>query len=193
MMIPLQIMPLIILSARYKRQAWEEQARSIAVAVDGLWEKAGIEKIKTGGWRYKRKYIPPSEEELRTLEELLKASLLYKAVRGDQIEVRHLQKDRHSEFERENADLTRSRTIQQFMIVSSISLVAFLLVYLLYRAIKKEVLRRRRLREEELAVQQQLMREAALRATDEGGAEVELSVDEKARREMLENANQSSP
>ena len=32
------------------------------------------------------------------------------------------------------------------------------------------------------------MREAALRVADEGAAEVELSVDEKARREMLENA-----
>ena len=171
-----------------KRQAWEEQARSIALAVDGLWEKVGIEKTDAGGWRYKRKYMPPSEEELRTLEELLKASLLYRAVRGDQIEVRHLQKDRHSEFERENTDLTRTRTIRQLAIVASISLAAFILVYLLYRSIRKEILRRRRLREEELAVQQQLMREAALRATEEGMAEVELSVDEKARREMLENA-----
>ena len=32
------------------------------------------------------------------------------------------------------------------------------------------------------------MREAALRVSDEQAAEVELSVDEKARREMLENA-----
>ena len=171
-----------------KRQAWEEQARSIALAVDGIWEKVGIKKTKTGDWQYERKYIPPSEEELRTLEELLKASLLYKAVRGDQIEVRHLQKDRHGEFELQDAELTRTRTLRQFMIVGAVSLAAFILVYLLYRAIKKEVIRRRRLREEELAVQQQLMREAALRATDEGIAEVELSVDEKARREMLENA-----
>jgi len=74
------------------------------------------------------------------------------------------------------------------LIVSGISIVAFFLLYLLYRAIKNEIARRRRLREEELAAQQQLMREAALRVADEGAAEVELSIDEKARRELLENA-----
>lgn len=53
---------------------------------------------------------------------------------------------------------------------------------------KRKYARRRRLREEELAAQQQMMREAALRVMDEGGAEVELSLDEKLRRELLENA-----
>ncbi|HMU85910.1 MAG TPA: flagellar M-ring protein FliF, partial [Leptospiraceae bacterium] len=65
---------------------------------------------------------------------------------------------------------------------------ALFLIYMLYRAIRREISRRRRMREEELAAQQQLMREAALRVADEGAAEVELSVDERARREMLENA-----
>jgi len=78
--------------------------------------------------------------------------------------------------------------MQRLLIVSGISIVAFFLLYLLYRAIKNEIARRRRLREEELAAQQQLMREAALRVADEGAAEVELSIDEKARRELLENA-----
>ncbi|MCB1321823.1 MAG: flagellar M-ring protein FliF, partial [Leptospiraceae bacterium] len=85
-------------------------------------------------------------------------------------------------------ELQRQLMIRRLLIVSAISLAVFLLVFLLYRAIKKEIARRRRLREEELAAQQQLMREAALRVADEGAAEVELSVDEKARREMLENA-----
>lgn len=170
------------------RQPWEEQARSIAVAVDGTWKKSGVREKPDGGWEYVREYTPPGEEELKTLERLLKASLLFKNSRGDQIEVRHLQKDRSAEFAAEDAALTQERMIRQLLIVSAISLAAFLLVYLLYRAIKKEIARRRRLREEELAAQQQLMREAALRVSDDAGAEVELSVDEKARREMLENA-----
>ncbi len=48
--------------------------------------------------------------------------------------------------------------------------------------------RRRRLREEELARQHQAMREAALRSAEEEGAEVEMSVEERARMEMQENA-----
>ena len=100
----------------------------------------------------------------------------------------HLQKDRSAEHEAEDAALRQKLMIQRLLIVSAVALAAFILIYLLYRAIKKEIARRRRLREEELAAQQQLMREAALRVADEGAAEVELSVDEKARREMLENA-----
>ncbi len=171
-----------------KRQAWEEQARSIAVAVDGIWEKVGIEEKESMGWKYQRKYIPPTQEELRTLEELLKASLLYNAVRGDQIEVRHLQKDRSSEFAQEDAALAQERTLYRFLVIGGVSFLALLFCYLVYRSIRKEILRRKKAREEELAAQQQMMREAALRVSDEGAAEVELSVDEKARREMLENA-----
>ncbi len=52
----------------------------------------------------------------------------------------------------------------------------------------REVERRRRLREEELARQHQAMREAALRTAEEQGVEVELSVEDRARMEMQENA-----
>lgn len=167
------------------RQPWEERARSIAVAVDGKWIKKGIKEDGSG---YIREYIPPTKEELKTIEKLLKASILYKASRGDQIVVEHLQKDRTAQFEKDDEELRQKLMMQRLLIVSGISIVAFFLLYLLYRAIKNEIARRRRLREEELAAQQQLMREAALRVADEGAAEVELSIDEKARRELLENA-----
>jgi flagellar M-ring protein FliF len=167
------------------RQPWEERARSIAVAVDGKWIKKGIKEDGSG---YIREYIPPTKEELKTIEKLLKASILYKASRGDQIVVEHLQKDRTAQFEKEDEELRQKLMMQRLLIVSGISIVAFFLLYLLYRAIKNEIARRRRLREEELAAQQQLMREAALRVAEEGAAEVELSIDEKARRELLENA-----
>ncbi|MCR9144435.1 MAG: flagellar basal-body MS-ring/collar protein FliF [bacterium] len=171
-----------------KRQPWDERARSIALAVDGVWTKEGEEELPSGDWRYIRKYTEPAPEELRKLERLLKASLLYNSARGDQIEVQSLQKDRRAEFAEEDAALSQRKFVQRLFVVSAVALAVFLLVFLLYRAIKKEIARRRRLREEELAAQQQLMREAALRVADEGAAEVELSVDEKARREMLENA-----
>jgi len=166
------------------RQPWEERSRSIAIAVDGTWER----KEKEDGSGYERIYHPPSDQELRTLENLLKASLLFKGSRGDQIAVRHLQKDRAAEFAKEDEELQGKTMVRKLLIMTALSLVAFVLIYLMFRAIRKEIARRRRLREEELAAQQQLMREAALRVADEGATEVELSVDEKARREMLENA-----
>lgn len=167
------------------RQPWEERSRSIAVMVDGTWTKSGY-KADGSGWE--RKYVPPAEEELRTLEKLLKASMLYKGSRGDQIVVAHLQKDRTAEFFEEDNEIRQKLLVQRLLIVSIIAIVALFLIYMLYRSIRKEISRRRRMREEELAAQQQLMREAALRVADEGAAEVELSVDERARREMLENA-----
>ena len=60
--------------------------------------------------------------------------------------------------------------------------------FILFRAISKELARRRRMREEQLAREQQRMREAALRAAEEEGIEVELSLEEKARLELQENA-----
>ena len=171
---------------KIRRQPWEEQARSIAVAVDGIWKKGGIKEIKDG-YKHIREYIPPSEEELRTLEELLKASILYKAVRGDLIEVRHLKKDRQSQFEEADATLTRNRNIREILLIVGIVAFALILVVVFYSLIRSEILRRRKMKEEELNVQQQMMRDAALRATNEEGTEVELSIDEVARREMLDN------
>ena len=172
-----------------ERQPWKERSRSISLLMDGLWKVKGFqEKADGSGWEYIREYVAPSEEELKTLEKTLKASILFNTARGDQISVSHMQKDRSKEFAAEDEALTRDMMIRRLLIVSGIALAVFVLIYLLYRAIKKEIARRRRLREEELAAQQQLMREAALRVADEGAAEVELSVDERARREMLENA-----
>lgn len=167
------------------RQPWEERARAVSVMLDGIWLRKGVREDGKG---YIREYVPPSEEELRTLEKVVKNGVSYNAARGDQVTVAHLQKDRTAQFAAEDAELERKLLIQRLLIVSGIALVAFFLLFLLYRAIKKEIARRRRLREEELAAQQQLMREAALRVADEGAADVELSIDEKARREMLENA-----
>lgn len=171
------------------RQPWQEMSRSISVMLAGRWEKKGIREKENGeGWEYIREYIPPGDDELKTLENVLKASILYRAARGDQIVVAHMKKDKSEEFALEDEELSRKMMIKRLLIVSGVALGVFMLIYLLYRGVKKEMARRRRLREEELAAQQQLMREAALRVADEGATEVELSVDERARREMLENA-----
>ncbi len=170
------------------RQPWKEMGRSVSILVDGVWVRGAAEQKADGTWGFKRTYTAPSKEDIATLEKVIKTTILFKASRGDQVIVAHKQKDRTDEFRAEDEALTREKMIQRLLIVSGIALAVFVLIYLLYRAIKKEIARRRRLREEELAAQQQLMREAALRVADEGAAEVELSVDERARREMLENA-----
>ncbi|MCB1156876.1 MAG: flagellar M-ring protein FliF [Leptospiraceae bacterium] len=167
-----------------QKQPWKVEKITLSVVVDGIWTK----KITDDGFKYERKYTPVSEEEIRNITKNLKAAVGFDPARGDQLNVVTLQRDRSEQFAKEDAELERQKTIRNAIIVSLALLTAFILIILIYRAVKKEIARRRRLKEEELAAQQQMMREAALRVMEEGSAEVELSPDEKLRKELLDNA-----
>ncbi|WCL48527.1 flagellar basal-body MS-ring/collar protein FliF [Leptospira sp. GIMC2001] len=167
-----------------KKQPWKIEKLSLSVVVDGQWER----KEREDGLGYERKYLPVSDDDMRLVRKNLEAAIGFNRARGDQISVITIPKDRSEQFRLEDEEFARQRAIRQMIIASLIILIILIIAILIYRAIKKEIARRRRLREEELAAQQQMMREAALRVMDEGGAEVELSLDEKLRRELLENA-----
>ena len=91
-------------------------------------------------------------------------------------------------FAQEDAELRRQRQLRNTILSIIIGIGAILVAAIVFRLISKEMERRRRLREEELARQHQAMREAALRRAEEEGIEVELSVEDRARLEMQENA-----
>ncbi|MCX8097271.1 MAG: flagellar basal-body MS-ring/collar protein FliF [Spirochaetes bacterium] len=172
-----------------KNQPYDINRVSVAVAVDGVWEvelKDGEPVLDERG-RVKRKFTPPDEEELRRIEEWVKRAIGYNPIRGDSVVVTFIKFDRTKQFQKEDEELLRRYQIRRILIATILVLIVLFLLLLLYRAIMKEVARRRRLREEELARQQQLMREAALRAAEQEGAMVELSVEEKARMELLES------
>ncbi len=168
-----------------EKQPWEIEGVSLSVILDGHWEVLGERKDGSG---YERKYVPVSEADLDNITDVLKKAISYNRVRGDQISVRHIQKDRSAQFAKEDAELRRQKAFRRTLLATLITLVALALATLLFHAISKEMERRRRLREEELAAQQQMMREAALRAIEEEGVEVEMSLEERARKEMIENA-----
>ncbi len=167
-----------------KKQPWRIEKITLSVVIDGVWEK----KEAPEGTHYIRKYTPVSQEDLNKIRKNLEAAVGYDPTRGDKISVVTIPKDRTAQFAQEDAELARQRTIRNAIITSLAILTFLILVILIYRAIKKEIARRRRLREEELAARQQMMREAALRVMEQEGAEVELSLDEKLRKELLENA-----
>ena len=167
-----------------QKQPWQVKAINLSVVIDGIWTK----KENADGTAYDRTYTAVSEEDIRLIKKNLEAAIGFNRSRGDQISVITVPKDRTNQFAEEDAELARRNAIKNMITISLIMLITLIMAVLIYRAIKKEIARRRRLREEELAAQQQMMREAALRVMDEGGAEVELSLDEKLRRELLENA-----
>lgn len=167
------------------KQPWEYETVNLSVILDGRWDILGEKEDGSG---YDRKYVPVNEEEIRTVTDLLKKAVGFNIARGDQISVRHVMKDRSKQFMEEDAELRRQRTIRRMLLATLLTLLGLAILIVIYHAIKREIERRRRLREEELAAQQQMMREAALRAIEEEGVEVEMSLEERARREMLENA-----
>jgi flagellar M-ring protein FliF len=163
---------------------------SAAVWVDGTYKKVYDKNGKpiltdTGG--IKREYIPRTPEEMRSYEELVKGAIGYNAARQDTVVVKNIQFNREKEFTIEDAYLKRREQIRKTLLSALIALFSIFIITLAYRAIAREVARRKRIREEELARQQQLMREAALKTAEAEGVEMELSPEEKARLEMQEN------
>jgi len=174
-----------------EKSPWSIERITTGVAIDGVWRRVynedGEVQVNPDG-SIMREYTPVSEEDLRKAESLIKDAVGYDRDRGDSVTVEHIPFDRTSQFATEDEELRRQRQVRTTIISIIIGLGAIIFVAILYRLIAKELERRRRLREEELARQHQAMREAALRRAEEEGAEVELSVEERARMEMQENA-----
>jgi flagellar M-ring protein FliF len=163
---------------------------SAAVWVDGTWKKlfdGNGNPLLTDEGGIQREYLPRTTEEMRKYEEIVKGAIGYNPLRKDRVVVQNIVFDRTEEFELEDAYLKRREQMRKTLLSALIALFAIFIVTLAYRAIAREMARRKRLREEELARQQQLMREAALRSAEAEGVEVELSPEERARLEMQEN------
>ena len=135
-----------------------------------------------------REYVPVTDDDLAKAKALIQGAIGFNRDRGDAVEVQTIQFDRSRQFEKEDGVFRHAMAVRRTIYMVLIGLGAVLLLALAYRLIAKELERRRRLREEELARQHQAMREAALRTAEEQGVEVELSVEDRARLEMQENA-----
>jgi flagellar M-ring protein FliF len=171
---------------------WNIKRLSIAVAVDGKWTKeydpqTGELIIGPDG-SLKRAYVPVGDDELSGARRLVEASVGYDRGRQDLVTVIHQQKDRTAEQEAENAVFRQQMQVQKVIFWVIVGVAAIFIAIIAFRLLSKYLERRKRLKEEELARQHQAMREAALRSAEEKGVEVELSVEERARLEMQENA-----
>ncbi len=164
---------------------------SIAVAIDGSWKKVykpdGTFERNTDG-SIKREYVALSSEQLGSAQKLVEAAVGFNAVRGDLVRVENLMFDRTKEHSEEDDAIRRAEQVQQVVLFSMLGLAFILVVFIIFRLVSREMERRRRLREEELARQHQAMREAALRNAEEESTEVEMSVEERARLELQEQA-----
>ena len=174
-----------------EKSPWSIARITAGVAIDGVWRRVYNEKgepVLQPDGSLQREYIAVTQEDLRKAEGLIRDAVGYDRDRGDSVTVEHIQFDRSTQFAGEDAEFRRLQQVRTTIISVLIGVGALIFAIILYRLVAKEMERRRRLREEELARQHQAMREAALRRAEEEAPEVELSVEERARLEMQENA-----
>jgi len=179
-----------------KRQIQEERSPtidrvSVSVNIDGKWKNKYDEKgqpIITPDGSLDREYIPIPEEELRQAQALVQDSIGFNRLRGDSVTVQNIQFDRTKQFTEEDAEFLRKRQFQQSLLIGLAGLALLLISFIVFRVVTRELERRRRLREEELSRQHQMLRESALRQAEEEGVEVSMSVEERKRMELQENA-----
>ncbi|MBP5753865.1 MAG: flagellar M-ring protein FliF [Treponema sp.] len=165
---------------------------TVSVNIDGVWqyplydENGKIRRSISGG--YERAYVPISDEELGKVTRLVRNAVGYDASRGDSVEVTNIQFDRTEQFKEEDARLIKSENTRRTVMFVLIGIAIVLVLFIIFSLISKEIERRKRLREEELLRRQQQEREQALWDAKEQGMEVTLSVEERRRAELQENA-----
>lgn len=135
-----------------------------------------------------RVYRPLSQKTLENVSARLEGAIGYDRAKGYRVVVTNIPFDRREEFDAADAAILKAQQTRLTVILVLIGLAVILTVFILYRVISREMERRRRLREEELLRKQQAARDQALWEAKEEGVEVTMSVEERHRAELQENA-----
>ncbi len=164
--------------------------RTVSVNIDGIWTKKRDENgnfiIKNGA--IEREYLPIAPEELQSAAKAVQDAVGYNRARGDSVSVLNIKFDRSTQFEKEDAAYLQQLQTQKTILYSLIALAVILVAFIIYRMITRELERRRRLKEEELLRKHQMEREKTLWEAEQAGMEVSMSVEERKRLELQENA-----
>ena len=179
-----------------KREIQEERSPTIdrvtvSVNIDGRWKLKFDDKgepLVLPDGTLDREYIPIPEAEIKQAQALVQDSIGFSKSRGDSVTVQNIQFDRTKQFSDEDAAFLRRRQFQVTLLFALAGLAVLLIAFIMFRVVSRELERRRRLKEEELSRQHQMLRESALRQAEEEGVEVSMSVEERKRMELQENA-----
>jgi flagellar M-ring protein FliF len=164
---------------------------TVSVNIDGTWKWKYDEKrspVITPENAIEREYTPVPPEALADARSIIEKAVGYKNDWGETVTVTNIQVDRTAQFAAEDAAYFRKQQMQLTIMIVLIGLVILAVGFVAFRIISRELERRRRLREEEISRQQQALRESALLEAENEGVEVSMSVEEKRRMELQENA-----
>ena len=164
---------------------------TVSVNIDGVWRWKYDDKnqplIGPDG-SIEREYVAVPQEVLDSATALIRDSIGYDRARGDSVTVRSIQFDRSAQFKAEDAEYLRKAQVNQIILYSLIGLAALLIAFIVFRMVSRELERRRRIAEEKRALEQQMMRENAIRQAEEQNIEVSMSVEERKRLDLQEHA-----
>jgi flagellar M-ring protein FliF len=177
------------------RKTQEERSPSIdrvtvSVNIDGTWKWKYDEKrnpVIAEDGSIEREYTPVLPENIRATQTLIQNAIGFSAARGDSVTVHNIQFDRNRQFTDEDAAYFRQKQLQTTILVFLSGLAILLVAFILFRTISKEIERRRRLEAEERARREEALRQQALMQAEEEGMDVSISVEERARMELLES------
>ena len=164
---------------------------SLGMVIDGTWtlkfDADGETVLLPDGGR-ERIYTPVTEEILKQAQDVVEGAIGFSRTRGDLVTVENIPFDRSEQFRIEDDSWLRQQQIQRWVVRSIIGVTLIILLFIIARIINNQIEKRRRAREEELARQHQAMREQAFLDAERESLEVEMSVEERVRLEMQENA-----
>ncbi|MBP3608376.1 MAG: flagellar M-ring protein FliF [Treponema sp.] len=135
-----------------------------------------------------RVYNPVSDRVIEQAENFVKDAIGYNKDRGDSVTINSWAIPREDEWNAEDADIIRKQNTQKTIVLILAGTAVVLIAFIIFRFISRELERRRRLREEEILRRQQAEREKALWDAKQDGMEVTMSVEERKRAELQENA-----
>ena len=164
---------------------------TVSVNIDGIWTKKydkNHNPVFNDEGGIVRDYAPVPKEQLEQWADYIQSAIGYDRAKGYKVTVINIPFDRKDEFEAEDEAIRKAQQTRLTIILVLIGLAAILAIFILYRFISREMERRRRLREEELLRKQQAARDQALWEAKEEGVEVTMSVEERKRAELQENA-----
>lgn len=179
-----------------KRNITEERSPSIdrvsvSVNIDGRWIYKTDDKgeyIRKPDGTLEREYIPLTQKELDDVAALIQGAIAYDRARGDLVVVKNVPFDRTEEFRAQDAKILAQKQREKIIFLSLAGLAFLLLSFIIYRIIAREIERKRRILEEKRALEQQMLRENALRQAEEQNLEVSMSVEERKRLDLQEHA-----
>ena len=150
------------------------------------WEDDSKVRFKLG--HIVRVYHPISDTIREQAENYVKDAIGFNKSRGDSVTITSYGVPDTDEWDAEDEAIIKARNTRRAIMLVLVGVVVILIAFIVFRMISRELERRRRLREEEILRRQQAEREKALWDAKQEGMEVTMSVEERKRAELQENA-----